>query len=85
MFGGEIEYYCGNCGLQLGTKTEKCQHCGAPLSITCVIVSKREREWINPDRWQIGRKGWIQAQFLKRWFPKYEEWLYNTSTRAKVN
>ena len=83
VFDDEIEYYCGNCGRQLEGKRGNCPHCGAPLSVTLVTVSKREREWRNPDRWVIGRKGWIQAQFLKRWFPKYEEWLYNTKHRSR--
>jgi len=82
VFGDEIEYYCGNCGKQLKEKKENCPYCEAPLSVTLVTVSKREREWINPDKWQIGRKGWIQAQFLKRWLPKYEEWLYNTKHKS---
>lgn len=78
----EIENYCGNCGRQLEIKRGDCPYCGAPLSVTLVTVSKKEREWINPDRWVIGRKGWIQAQFLKRWFPKYEDWLYNTKHKS---
>jgi len=82
VFGAEIEYYCGHCGRQLEGKTGKCPHCGAPLSVTLVTVSKSEGEWINPDRWVIGRKGWIQGKWLSRWFPKYEEWLYNTKHRS---
>jgi sarcosine oxidase delta subunit len=82
VFGEKLEHYCGNCGHRLDGKTVNCPHCGAPLSITLVTVSEREREWINPDKWVIGRKGWIQAQFLKRWLPKYEEWLYNTKHKS---
>jgi hypothetical protein len=83
VFKDEIEYYCGNCGLQVAHKTGKCPHCGAPLSITLLPIPKKEREWTNPDKWQIGRKGWIQAKFDKRWYPTYEEWLYTTKHKSK--
>lgn len=72
----EIEYYCGKCGLMVDQKTGRCPHCGAPLSKTLIKVNKREREWIDPDRWLDGRKGWIQGLWLQRWYPKYETWLY---------
>jgi hypothetical protein len=79
----EIEKYCGNCGLQVEKDRGNCPYCGAPLNVTLVSISRREREWTNPDRWQIGRKGWIRALFEKRFFPSYEEWLYNTKHKSK--
>jgi hypothetical protein len=82
MFHNEMENYCGNCGLQVEKTEGNCPHCGAPLSVTLVKKSRREREWINPDRWQIGRKGWIQAEFEKRWFPRFEEWLYQNKHKS---
>jgi len=84
MFRGEMENYCGNCGLQVEKDRGNCPHCGAPLNVTLERVNKSEREWTNPDRWQIGRKGWIKARFDKRFFPSYEEWLYNTKYKSKA-
>lgn len=81
MFAEEIENYCGNCGQQLEETTGKCQYCSAPLSVTLVNISKKEREWRNPDDYLIGLKGWINAQFLKRWIPKYDEWLLTTKQK----
>lgn len=80
----EREFYCGNCGLQLEETTRKCPRCGAPLASTLVTVHKREREWRNPDDYLIGRTGWIQTQFLKRWLPRYEDWLSTTTYKRRT-
>ena len=77
-----MENYCGNCGQPLEETTGKCQHCGAPLSMTLVTINKKEREWRNPDDYLIGRRGWINAQFLKQWIPKYDEWLLTTKQKS---
>ncbi len=82
MLAEEMENYCGNCGRPIEETTGKCQHCGAPLSVTLVTINKKEREWRNPDDYLIGRKGWINAQFLKQWIPKYNEWLLTTKQKS---
>ena len=46
-------------------------------------VRTSDREWQNPDGALIGRTGWIQAQFLKRWLPRYDEWLSTTTHKTR--
>ena len=45
------------------------------------VEPQTDEVWWYENHEEI-RKGWIQSKWLSRWFPKYEEWLYNTKHRS---